>query len=177
MKLDHLTLQTAYFSFIRPILEYEDVVWDMTKKNDQTLEILEEVNKNAARLVCGATARCKVNNLYEENKWEFLKDRRRKHGLTIMYKMVYNLAPSYLLNLLPDKVESHTHHNLRNKQKLDLPSTRLDVHKYSSLPSAVQEWNDLDLKIKESKSVNAFKQALSKTKDNPPHSTSRVTGA
>jgi hypothetical protein len=73
MKLDRKPLEIAYFSFIRPIIEYADLVWDNTKPNDHTLEVLDKVNTKAARLVCGATARCNVARLYEENKWETLK--------------------------------------------------------------------------------------------------------
>ena len=32
LKLDRKTLEQAYISFIRPILEYGDVVWDNTKE-------------------------------------------------------------------------------------------------------------------------------------------------
>jgi hypothetical protein len=49
MYLDRRTLEQAYTSFIRPILEYGDVVWDTTKPDDHTLDSLESVNANAAR--------------------------------------------------------------------------------------------------------------------------------
>jgi hypothetical protein len=168
MKLDRKTLQAAYFSFIRPILEYGDIVWDYTKENDHSLDLLEQVNTNAARLVCGATNRCNRKKLYEENNWELLKDRRKKHRLCMFYKMVYNLAPTCLLDILPDTVSSRTRHNLRSKTNIDTPPTRLDLHKYSFLPSAVRDWNELDITTKEKKSMNAFKRALDKSKEPPP---------
>jgi hypothetical protein len=168
MKLDRKTLETAYFSFIRPILEYGDIIWDITKENDHTLDPIEKTNANAARLVCGATARCNRAKLYEENKWESMTDRRRNHRLTMLYKMVYQLVPQLLYNLLPTKVENRTHHNLRSKNDIDTPYARIDAHKYSFLPSTIKDWNMLSTAIKESKSINAFIHALSKTKDKPP---------
>jgi hypothetical protein len=168
MKLDRKSLETCYFSFIRPILEYGDVVWDITKENDHTLDPIEKTNANAARLVCGATARCNTSKLYEENKWEYMSDRRRNHRLTMFYKMVYKLAPPLLTYLLPATIEHRTHHNLRNKSNIDTPHARLDSHKYSFLPSTIKNWNELPTEIKESKSVNSFKHALLKKKDRPP---------
>jgi hypothetical protein len=138
MKLDRKTLEIAYFSFIRPILEYGDIVWDITKENDHTLDPIEQCNANAARLVCGATARCNRAKLYEENKWESMTDRRKNHRLTMLYKMVYQLVPQLLYNLLPTKVEKRTHHNLRSKNDIDTPYARIDAHKYSFLPSTIR---------------------------------------
>jgi hypothetical protein len=152
-------------------LEYGDVVWDNTKPDDHSLDILEKVNANAARLVCGATARCHLDRLYEENKWETLNSRRKKHRLTVFYKMVYRLVPDYMLNLLPTKVGNRTVHNLRNSSNFDIPYCRINAHKYSFLPSTINDWNLLGKKIKESPSVESFKKALTKYKDKPPPST------
>jgi hypothetical protein len=168
MKLDRKTLETAYFSFIRPILEYGDVIWDINKENDHTLDPIEKTNLNAARLVSGATARCNRAKLYEETKFETMKDRRKNHRLTMLYKMVYQLVPPLLYYLLPEKVENRTRHNLRSKKDIDTPYARIDAHKFSFLPSTIKDWNNLPIKTKEAKSINAFKHAITKTKDKPP---------
>jgi hypothetical protein len=123
---------------------------------------------DAARLICGATAKCHLTPLYEETKLEKLSVRRKNHRLTIFYKMVYGLAPPYLMNLLPDKVHQQSRHNLRNRNDFTTPITRINAHKYSFLPSTIRDWNTLDLKIKESPSINSFKTALRKHKDKPP---------
>jgi hypothetical protein len=168
MKLDRKTLERAYTSFIRPILEYGDIVWDITKENDHTLDPIEKTNANAARLICGATAHCSTAKLYDENKWEFMKDRRKNHRITMFYKMVYQLTPPLLFNLLPQRVENRTHHNLRNKGNIDTPRTRIDAHKYSFLPSTIKDWNLLSTSTKESKSISSLKRTLAKTKERPP---------
>jgi hypothetical protein len=38
--------------------------------------------------------------LYEETKWEKLKDRRNHHKLVLFYKMNYNKTPQYLAELI-----------------------------------------------------------------------------
>ena len=51
--LDRKTLETIYFTFIRPLLEYADVVWDA--KTQILINKLENVQVEAARIVTGGT--------------------------------------------------------------------------------------------------------------------------
>ena len=51
--LDRKSLQTIYFSFIRPLLEYADVVWDNCTQYEA--DELEKIQIEAARIVTGAT--------------------------------------------------------------------------------------------------------------------------
>ena len=52
-KLDRRSLQTIYFSFIRPVLEYADVVWNNCAQYESNE--LEKIQNEAARIVTGAT--------------------------------------------------------------------------------------------------------------------------
>jgi hypothetical protein len=51
--LDRKTLQTIYITFIRPLLEYADVVWDT--KTQILINKLENVQVEVARIVTGGT--------------------------------------------------------------------------------------------------------------------------
>jgi hypothetical protein len=51
--LDRRTLEKIYLTFIRPLLEYGDVVWDC--KTDYLTNKLESVQAEAARVVTGGT--------------------------------------------------------------------------------------------------------------------------
>jgi hypothetical protein len=51
--LDRKTLETIYITFIRPLLEYADVVWDT--KTQILINKLENVQVEAARIVTGGT--------------------------------------------------------------------------------------------------------------------------
>ena len=60
-KLDRRSLQTIYFSFIRPIIEYADVVWDkyaLYEANE-----LEKIQIEAARIATGATKLVSIDSL------------------------------------------------------------------------------------------------------------------
>ena len=52
-KLDRRSLQIIYFTFIRPILEYADVVWNNCTQYE--VNELEKIQNEAARIVTGAT--------------------------------------------------------------------------------------------------------------------------
>jgi hypothetical protein len=59
-KLDRLSLERMYMGFIRPLMEYADVVWDSPM---EVLETLEKIQCNAARIITGATAKCSTHGL------------------------------------------------------------------------------------------------------------------
>ena len=75
-------LDKMYITFIRPLLEYADIVWDncsIELKNG-----IEAVQHEAARIVTGATKLCSIYRLME---------RRRKHRLILFFKMKDGISP------------------------------------------------------------------------------------
>ena len=60
-KLDRRSLQTIYFSFIRPLLIYADVVWDNCTQYE--VNDLEKIQNEAARIVSHATELVSINSL------------------------------------------------------------------------------------------------------------------
>jgi hypothetical protein len=153
-KLDRLSLERIYLGFIRPLLEYGDIIWDGP---GDVLNPLETVQLNAARIVIGATARCSTQGLYDETKWDTLANRRAHHRLTLMYKVNNGMTPSYLRDLLPNQVQDRTRYPLRNRGNLDVPLTRLNILSHSFFPQTTRLWNDLPNAVKLRPSVEAFK--------------------
>ena len=96
--LNRFTLEKMYFSFIRPILQYGDVVWDMQTR--YFINKIENVQSEAARIVTGGTKLTSIQKLYEETGWEKLLERREKHKLILLYKIVNNQAPGYLKKIV-----------------------------------------------------------------------------
>ena len=93
-QLDRKSLQTLYFSYIRPLLEYADVIWDNCFQYEK--DEIEKVQIEAGRIVTGATKSCSIQKILEETKWDTLAFRRYKHRLTTFFKMTRNITPSYL---------------------------------------------------------------------------------
>ena len=63
--LDRLSLQIIYFSFIRPISEYGDVIWD--NLSQEMKDQLDKVQNEAARIVTGCTKLVSIVDLYHES--------------------------------------------------------------------------------------------------------------
>ena len=63
-RLDRKTLETIYMAFIRPILEYADVVWCNITKYEE--DELEKIQLEAARIVTETTTLVSIENLYKE---------------------------------------------------------------------------------------------------------------
>jgi hypothetical protein len=71
-KLNRLCLERIYLAFVRPLLEYGDIIWDNCSK--ELLNLLEKVQLNAARIVVGATARCSTEGLYRETSYDTVQN-------------------------------------------------------------------------------------------------------
>jgi hypothetical protein len=153
-KVDQLSLERIYTGFVRPLLEYGDIVWD--HPGELTAK-LEAVQLNAARIVVGATARCSTQGLYDETAWEPLANRREFHRLVLMFKIVNGKAPKYLCDLVPNLVQDRTGYMLRNRGNIDEPLARLNLHSNSFIPKVTKLWNVLSIQVKNLPSVAAFK--------------------
>ena len=115
-KLDRSILTSLYESLIRPLMEYGDVIWNNCYDCDSAL--LDSVQYEAARLVTGAIKGTSSARLYKELAWESLSSRRKLHILSQFYKIVKNLAPYYLSELLPKLSSERTRYRLRSGGKL-----------------------------------------------------------
>ena len=73
--LPRTSLLTIYKSFIRPYLDYGDVVYDQPS-NDPFSNKLETVQYNAALAITGAIKGTSHEKLYQELGLEYLQQRR-----------------------------------------------------------------------------------------------------
>ena len=161
-KLSRRSLEIVYISYVRPILEYGDVVWGGCTASDA--ELLEGVQLAAARAVTGAT-RCTSNSkLYSEIGWETLSKRREKHRLKLFYKMFHGHAPAHLCNLIPENVSSRNPYNVRSKGNISEPKYKLNLYGNSFIPSTIRHWNRLPSAIRNSEDVDTFQRKLDRDK-------------
>ena len=131
-KLDRKSLEIIYTTFIRPILEYGDVIWDNCTQYEK-LE-LEKIQNEAARIATGTTKLVSLNSLYKEICWETLETRRNNHKMTLFYKMVKSITPLYLSTLVPHSVSNMSRYNLRNSNDLQSLDARTNQYYTSFLP-------------------------------------------
>jgi hypothetical protein len=156
--LDRRTIEKIYLTFIRPLLEYGDVVWDC--KTVYLTNKLESVQAEAARVVTGGTRQVSLSKLYAETRWEYLKDRREKHRLTYFYKMNNGLTPGYLSSLVRNTLRNIHDHNTRHSTLISPVRARTTLYAHYFLPQTVRSWNLLPDSTHNCPSINVFKSRL-----------------
>ena len=156
-------LQIICFPFIRPLLEYADVVWDNCTQYEANE--LEKIQHEAARIVSGATKLVSIEKNIKRSwmGYSLLPKEKKKHKQILFYKMINGLCPDYLSSLVPPTVRNNTAYSLRNSS--DNMYIRLNTQLYcnSFLPSVVRDWNELPHTTRNAPSISAFKRSLNST--------------
>ena len=67
-QLDRKSLEIIYTSFIRPILEYGNEIWDNCTQYEK--DGLEKIQTEAARIATGTAKLISLENLYSETGWD-----------------------------------------------------------------------------------------------------------
>ena len=163
-------LLTIYKSFLRPHLDYGDVIYDRAF-NESFQNKLESVQYDAALAITGAIRGPSREKLYQELGLESLKSRRWYRKMCLLFKLKKNKYPSYLFDIIPKVLSTRT---TRNHNNIPLFNVKHEYFRNSFFPSTVIEWNKLDNNIRNSESVSAFKKQILKFIRPSPNSTFNV---
>ena len=90
-------LLAIYKSFVRPHLDYGDIVYDRPN-NESFISKLEQVQYNAALAITGAIKCTSRSKLYNELGLESLESRRRLRRLYFLHKIMSNGLPTYFMS-------------------------------------------------------------------------------
>ena len=163
------TLVTYYKMWIRPHLEYADLVFDkashnrilnnqifnLSRSKDAICVDLESIQYQAARIATGAWMGSSMDSTYELLGWETLEHRRTIRKLTELYRILNEKSPNHLYEILtPFKFREGS----RNAEALKLINMR--ANREAFFPSVIEDWNRLEKSVKDSKSKNIFKNKL-----------------
>ena len=152
--LPRLALLTIYKSFIRPHLDYGDIIYD--KAFNETFHAkLESLQYNTTLAIIGALRGSSTEKKYEELDLESLKLRRWYSKTSFLYKALKSESPSYLFNTIPNSINRQ--HQTRNSGNIPSFFAKHDYFKNPFFPSVITEWNKLDCCIRNADSFKAFK--------------------
>ena len=168
--VDKKTLENVYKLYVRPQVEYGDLVFDhvdlnksniftLRNTNDKISTDIESIQYQAARIVSGAWKGSSMEKLYNILGWESMQNRRTMRKLDLLHQTLNNKFPNYLYNILevqmfrPDSRYS-------NRLMLRNITTKTTKYKKSFFPATILDWNKLDFEIKTSKSKNIFKKKV-----------------
>ena len=151
------SLLTIYKAFIRPHLDYGDIIYDYPG-NATFAQKLESVQYNACLAITGCFRGSSREKLYSELGIESLSDRRYSRRLFFFYKIVKGLSPKYLSDYLPRQNMAHV--NLRSRPPINPMYARTERYRASFFPFCISEWNKLDSRIRDLPSISRFKRAI-----------------
>ena len=154
--LPRFSLLTIYKSFVRPHVDYGDVIYDQPN-NQSFVDKIESVQYDAALAITGAIRGTSRIKLYKELGLESLKDRRWMHRLCFFQKIFFTRSPSYLFNCLPSQTISRRYPNCFTSYRC-----RTVSFQNTFFPNSVSHWNQLPADIRNSASHSIFRNALFK---------------
>lgn len=148
---------TAYKCYVRPILEYADIVWDPYYQT--AIDKIEKIQRRALRFIYNSYDReFSVKNLYETSQVEPLMIRRRNNRLKFFYQLVNNKYKMNPYVYVEPLIESRTRKKNLVQFKRFLP--RNDCFKYSFFPWTVVEWNALPDDVTRAENIVSFVNAI-----------------
>ena len=108
-----MPLLTIYKSFIRPHLDYGDVIYDQAYTASFHQKI-ESVQYNSALAITGTIRGTSKEKLYHELGLETLEKRRWYRKLCCFFKIFRNQSPEYLFNIVLTSVRPYNTRNANN---------------------------------------------------------------
>ena len=153
-------LLNIYKSFIRPHLDYGDIIYDQPH-NASFCDMIESVQYNACLAITGAIKKSSRERLYNELGLESLCDRRWYRRLVFLFKIINGISPEYLRSFLPENQRSY---NPERSNLFRNITCSTDYFNNSFFPYCVREWNELDPELRKTNSISLFKKGLLKSK-------------
>ena len=123
---DRKSLEKIFMCFIRPLLEYGDVIWDnctLYEKNE-----LDKIQNEAARIATGAAKLVSYNHLTMKSAGNHLKLVESNTNSFFFYKMVNHSSPTYLSSLVPPLNSEVSNYSLRNADDFQVPPSRTSLY-------------------------------------------------
>ena len=110
-----------------------------------------------ALMISGAIQVTSCDKIYQELGPESLKSRRWYKRLSLMFRIIKEEAPNYLINLIP-KCEQTIR---TRKNRILVCHCRTESFKHPFFPSTLKDWFNLDDSIRNSETISTSKNRLS----------------
>ena len=159
-RLNRKTLEIMYKSFILPVLDYGDIIWDNC--TEILSNKLEEVQLDALRTISGSVRGTSHAKLYHETGFIPLKERRKRHKLLLFFKFVNNMLPAHINRKFPELVSDTNPYHRRRPNDRTIPFSRTTLYQNSYFPSATTCWNELPEHVQTYTSIGRFKKYLTR---------------
>ena len=141
--------ETAYKTYVRPLLEYSSSVWDPWQ--NKYIKQLEMVQHRAARYILNDYASTSsVTTMLKNLGLPSLQTRRKISSLVMLYK----IQSGQVRITLPPYITP----SIRNR--LSIPYSRINAHLYSFFPRTARLWNNLPPDLTNCPDLETFRAGL-----------------
>ena len=147
--LPQQALLTIYKSFLRPNLDYGNIIYDQPS-NWSLSQTSESFQYKATLAIKGTIKGTSQAKLYKELDLEALKFRRWSTRLCTSFKVKTFGLPLYLLKYILEG--NHSYNTQLNESGLSTYHYKTDVFKYL-FPYTISEWNRLHLHVRKARSL------------------------
>ena len=163
------TLQDLYKLYVRPHLDYGDILYDIPESQKQSIfsnnltnnlmAKIESIQYEAAKIVTGAWHGTSRDKLYSDLGWEPLHQRRTFRKLLLLFEVLKNSSPNYLSETVA-LYNYNRDSRLYNKGFLRPVFCQSKRYKLSFFPSTISDWNLLDNNTQKSPTTSIFKNKI-----------------
>ena len=158
--LPRKSLLTICKSFVRPNLDYADIIYDKPI-NESFKKKIESVQHNAALIITGAIKGTCRDKIYQELGLESLAETRWSRKLIFFHKIILGLQPSYLQNYLTPYDNERPYLTRYATQKLIKTFRgRTKAFESSFFTYCAKEWGNLSEELRNIDSVKMFKLSV-----------------
>lgn len=152
-------LKKFYQGYILPLIDYASITW--SGASSANLERILKLQKRAARIILHTDYTTPSSNMFAELGWQPITKRLAYNKAIFTYKALNGQTPQYISELLKPVAETHDRH-LRSWSNgtLAVPRSRTAVFDRSFSVSAPKLWNSLPVAVRNSQTLNGFKNSL-----------------
>ena len=128
--------------------------------NENFQNKLERVQYRACLAITNAIQGTSKERLYDELGLYSLSKRRWRSKIIFFYKIINGILPNYLYSCI--EFPSQENYPLRSafSNVIRPIPTRTKTFKNTFFPFCIKEWNNLETKTRNAKSINIFKKSL-----------------
>ena len=153
--LPRKSLVTIYKAFLKPLIDYGDIIYDQPQ-NESFCEKIETVQCKAILAITSAIQGASRDKVYKVLGLVSHTSRKWYKRLVCMLKMMNEKSPNYLINLI---LKYEPTIGTRNSS-IRSYKCGTNCFKYSFFPSDLNCWFELDINTRNSESIPLFKCRL-----------------
>ena len=154
---DKETLLLVINSFVFSRLFYCSSVWSNTSATN--IHKLQLVQNFAARIILGLRKYDHISAGLRSLRWLNVKQRLMVNDAVMMHKCLKGLSPSYLSDKFSTRATIHERQT-RNRDSLNIPSSRINAGQRAFYYRGVKVWNNLSKDLRETTNTKVFKKRL-----------------